>query len=212
MHDMLAFSMGIYNAEQRARDRLINAYDSASKLDILTTIYKTKLENDPKNIKNMEMLAETYKKANDHAKTAEMYQAIIKLQPNNIISYYWIAAAYNRDGQSDLAKQMLSQGESVLSVSDRKSDRYFLKELGDICYDGRLYDSAIKLAYTAIAESIGTRLHGVGSPAESAYELLAKSYLAAKRYEEAVYAYQQLVNLPGSGWRRDEARRAIESA
>ncbi len=212
MHDMLAFSMSIYNAEQSARDRLINAYNSASKLDVLITIYKTRLETDPKNVKNMEILAEAYKKANDHRKTAEMYQAIIKLQPNNIISYYWIAAAYNRDGQSDLAKQMLSQGESYLSVSNRQSDRYFLKDLGDICYNGRLYDSAIKLAYAAIAESIGTRLHGIGSFAESAYELLAKSYLAAKRYEEAVYAYQQLVNLPGSGWRRDEARRAIESA
>ncbi len=211
-HDMLAFSMSIGNAEQLARDRLISAYNSAKKLDVLIDIYNTKLENDPKNIKNMEMLAEAYKKANNHVKTAEMYQAISKLQPNNVISYYWIAAAYNKAGQSDLAKQMLSQGESALSVSNKNSDDDFLKELGDICYNGRLYDSAIKLAYAAIAESMGTRLYGVGSPAESAYELLAKSYLAAKRYEEAVYAYQQLVNLPGRYWGRDDARRAIESA
>ena len=211
-HDMLAFSMGVYSSEQRARDRLINAYNSARKLDILTTIYKTKLENDPKNIKNLEMLAEVYKKANEHGKTAEIYQSIIKLQPNNIISYYWIAAVYNRDGQSDLAKQMLRQGESALSVSYKKTHSRFLKELGDICYNGRLYDSAIKLAYAAIAESSAVRRFGVGSSADSAYELLAKSYLAAKRYEEAVYAYQQLANIPGNYFGRNAARRAIESA
>ena len=211
-HDTLAFSMGISNSEQLARNRLINAYSSAEKLDVLTAIYNTKLERDPKNTNNMEMLAEAYIKANDHGKTAEMYKAISKLQPDNVISYYLAAAAYNRDNQSDLAKKMLKQGESALSVSNQKSSRHFLEELGDICYDGRLYDSAIKLAYAAIAESIGVRRHGVGSPADSAYELLAKSYLAAKRYEEAVYAYQQLVNLPGTYWGRDDARKAIESA
>ncbi len=212
MLTMLEISRFIYNAEQTTRDRLINAYNSANKLDVLIDIYNTKLENDPKNIKNMEMLVEAYKKANNHVKTAEMYQAISKLQPNNVKSYYSAAAAYNKDGQSDLAKQMLNQGESALSVSNQNSSRSFLKELGDICYDGRLYESAIKLAYAAVAESIGVRRHGVGSPAESAYELLAKSYLAAKRYEEAVNAYRQLVNLPGSYWGRNDARRAIESA
>ena len=212
MHDAFVFSVSSSNSAQLARDRLINAYNSAKKLEVLKSIYNTKLENDLNNINYIEMLAEIYRKANEHGKAAETYQALNKLQPDNVLNYYNAAAAYNRNGQSELAKEMLNQGESVLSVSGQKGSRSFLETLGKICYDGKMYDSAIKFADSAIAESTGTRLYGIGSPAESAYKLLAKSLLAAKRYEEAVHAYQQVVNIAGYSWGRDEARKAIESA
>ncbi len=212
MHDAFVFSVSSSNSAQLARDRLINAYNSAKKLEVLKSIYNTKLENDLNNINYIEMLAEIYRKANEHGKAAETYQALSKLQPDNVLNYYNAAAAYNRNGQSELAKEMLNQGESVLSVSGQKGSRSFLETLGKICYDGKMYDSAIKFADSAIAESTGTRLYGIGSPAESAYKLLAKSLLAAKRYEEAVHAYQQVVNIAGYSWGRDEARKAIESA
>ncbi len=212
MHDAFVFSVSSSNSAQLARDRLINAYNSAKKLEVLKSIYNTKLENDLNNINYIEMLAEIYRKANEHGKAAETYQALSKLQPDNVLNYYNAAAAYNRNGQSELAKEMLNQGESVLSVSARKGSSSFLETLGKTCYDGKMYDSAIKFADSAIAESTGTRLYGIGSPAESAYKLLAKSLLAAKRYEEAVHAYQQVVNIAGYSWGRDEARKAIESA
>ena len=212
MHDELAFIPYIANAAESARNRLMKAYKNENKLDVLKSIYNTKLENDSNNINYLEMLAEIYKSTNAHGKAAEAYQAIGKLQPDNALSYYNAAAAYNRNGQSELAKEMLNRGESVLSVSTQKRSSSLLETLSQICYDGKMYDLAIKFADSAIAESIGTRVYGIASPVETEYKLLAKSLLAAKRYEEAVHAYQQVENMARYPWDRDEARKAIESA
>ena len=212
MHDELAFIPYIGNAAELAHNRLMNAYKRENKLDVLKSIYKTKLENDSHNINYLEMLAEIYKRTNTHGKAAEAYQAISKLQPDNALSYYNAAAAYNRNGQSELAKEMLNRGESVLSVSPQKRSGSLLETLGEICYDGKMYDLAIKFADSAIAESTGTRVYGIASPVEAEYELLAKSLLAAKRYEEAVHAYQQVENMARYPAEGDEARKAIESA
>ena len=212
-HDELAFSVSISNSAELARNRLINAYDKENKLETLKSIFNARLENEPKDIINdMEMLAEIYKRANDHGKAAEMYKAISKLQPDNVLSYYNAAAAYNRDGQSELANEMLNRGESALSVSHRKGSSSLLEELGDVCYNGKLYDPAIKFADAAIAENVDMLIYRTGSPEKSAYQLLAKSLYAAKRYEEAVYAYQQVENMARYSWDREEARKRIESA
>ena len=212
MHDELAFIPYMTNAAELARNRLMNAYKRENKLDALKSIYNTKLENDPNNIHYLEMLAEIYKSTNAHGKAAEAYQAISKLQPDNAFSYYNAAAAYNRDGQSELAEEMLNRGESVLSVSSQRRSSSLLEKLGEICYEGKMYDLAIKFTDSAIAESTGTRVYSIASPVETEYKLLAKSLLAAKRYEEAVHAYQQVANMASSSWDRDEARKAIERA
>ena len=211
-HDELAFSMSIGNSAELARDRLINAYKNIKKLDVLISVFKTRLENDPDSIVNLEMLAASYNQSEKFGKAGETYKALSKLQPNGVFYYYNAAAAYNRDGQSELAKELLKQGESALFVSNNNDNRYFLQELGNICYDGKLYDSAIKLADAAIADSANSRVYGFGIAGEYAYKLLAKSYFAAKRYEEAVYTYQQVLNMTDYFTERDEARKKIESA
>ncbi len=211
-HDELAFSVSIGNSAELARDRLINAYKNVNKLDVLISVFKTRLENDPDSIVNLEILGAIYNRAEKFGKAAETYKALSKLQPSGVLYYYNAAAAYNRDGQSELAREMLNLGESALFVSNNNDSRYFLYELGNICYDGKLYDAAIKLADTAIAESANSRMYGFAIAGEYAYELLAKSYYAAKRYEEAVYTYQQVLNMTDYSWVRDEARRKIESA
>ena len=81
---------------------------------------------------------------------------------------------------------MLSQGESALSTSNEKSSMYFLRTLGDICYEGKMYEAAIKLADAAIVESARYRFYGGSSPLEPLYELKGKSYLREKRYEAAL--------------------------
>ncbi len=211
-HDELAFSVYIANSAPLARDRLIRAYKNINKLDVLTSIFKTRLDNDPDSIVNLEMLATIYNSTEQFGKAAETYKALSELQPSGVMYYYKAAAAYNRDGQTELAREMLKQGESDLFVSNNNDSRYFLEDLGNICYDGKLYDAAIKLADAAIAESANSRVHGFGITGEYAYKLLAKSYYAAKRYEEAVYTYQQVLNMADYSWDRDDARRKIESA
>ena len=107
---------------------------------------------------------------------------------------------------------MLNQGKEALVFSNQKGNASFLEKLANICYNGKLYDSAIKFADAALAESAGYRTYGSSLPTESIYKLLGKCYLATKQYQEAVYAYQQVLNLAEYFWDRDEARKAIESA
>ena len=195
-----------------ARRTLINTYKNEGKLEALTTLFENRRENDADNPIVIEMLAEIYRNANDHEKTAEAYQALGKVQPSNVRSFYYVAAALNKNGQPELAKEMLSQGESALSTSNEKSDMYFLRTLGDICYEGKMYEAAIKLADAAIVESARYRFYGGSSPLEPLYELKGKSYLREKRYEEAFNAYRQKANVARYDWNREESEASMRRA
>ena len=190
-----------------ARRTLINTYKNEGKLEALKTLFESRRENDADNPAVIEMLAEIYRNANDHEKATEAYQALSKVQPSNVRSFYYAAAALNNNGQPELAKEMLSQGEAALSTSNEKSDMYFLRTLGDICYEGKMYASAIKLADAAIVESARYRFYG-GSPLRPMYELKGKSYLREKRYEAAYNAYRQQAAVA----RYDSEREAAEAS
>ena len=190
-----------------ARSTLIDTYKDEGKLETLERLFENRRENDADNPAVIEMLAEIYRNANDLEKAAEAYQALSKAQPSNVRSYYYAAAALNNNGQSELAKELLSQGESALSTSNEKNDMYFLRTLGDICYEGKMYEAAIKLADAAIIESARYRFYG-GSPLRPMYALKAKSYLREKRYEEAYNAYRQQATVS----RFDSERNAAEAS
>ena len=200
------------NSGDSARSTLIDTYKNEGKLEALKTFFESRRENEIDNPVVIEMLAEIYRSANDQAQAAEAYQALSKAQPSNVRSFYYAAAALNRNGQSELAKEMLSQGESALSTSNEKSSMYFLRTLGDICYEGKMYEAAIKFADAAIVESARYRFYGGSSPLEPIYELKGKSYLRAKRYEEAYNAYQQQAATTRYDWDREEAETAMRSA
>ena len=106
-------------------------------------------------------------------------------------------------------KEILTQGEAALSTSTQKTSMYFLETLGNICYDGKMYTAAIKLADAAIAESTRYRYYGGSSPLRSVYKLLGNSYTSLKRYDEAFKAYQQMANVADSAWKREEAEEAM---
>ena len=208
IHDNLA----IVDSVENARNTLIDTYRNEKKLDELITIYKTRIDNDPNNIEFHKILAEIYWRTNDHEKAAESYQTLCRLQTNDALNYYYAAAALNRSSKPESAKILLNQGKKALVFSNQKGSASFLEKLANICYNGKLYDSAIKFADAALAESAGYRTYGSSLPTESIYKLLGKCYLATKQYQEAVYAYQQVLNLAEYFWDRDEARKAIDKA
>ena len=200
------------DSSDNARSTLIAAYKNEGKLETLKTLFESKRENEAENPAVIEVLAEIYRNANDHEKAAEAYQALGKAQPSNVNSFYYAAAALNKNGQTELAEKMLAQGESALSTSNQKSSMYFLRTLGDICYDGELYEAAIKLADAAIVESARYRYYGGSSPLEPMYELKGKSYTRQKRYEEAYNAYQRKANVARYDWDRRNAETAMRRA
>jgi cytochrome c biogenesis protein CcmG/thiol:disulfide interchange protein DsbE len=193
-----------------ARETLINAYRSQGKLEQLKTLFERRLEKEVDNPAVLEMLAEIYRNTNAHKQAAEMYQALCKVQPGNVRSYYYAAAALNKGEELDLAKELLDQGEVALSASNRKQDMWFLAAVGSICLDGEMYAPAIKLVEDAIAAS---GRYGRGSwGREQLYDILGKSYLGAERYEEAVNAYQQMANVAQDDGRRKTAEAAMRRA
>jgi tetratricopeptide (TPR) repeat protein len=194
-----------------ARNTLVTTYKNEGKLEALKTLFESRRENEADNPIVIEMLAEIYRNANDHEKTAEAYQALSKVQPSNVRSFYYAAAALNRNGDPELAKELLSQGESALSTSNDKNDMYFLRTLSDICYEGKMYEAAIKLADAAIVESARYRFYG-GSPLRPMYELKGKSHLREKRYEEAYNAYRQQAAVARYDSERETAEASMRRA
>ena len=45
-------------------------------------------------------------------RAAKAYQALCKAQPGNARSFYYAAAALNKNNQPDLAEELLNQGEA----------------------------------------------------------------------------------------------------
>ena len=83
--------------------------------------------------------------------------------------------------------------------------------LASICVEGELHEQAIKLAEDALTAS--SRMGGgLPSLSDYLYEMLGKSYLGAKRYEEAVEAYKQMANVASYDQRREAAEKAIQQA
>ena len=202
----------ITSGGDKARETLINAYKNQGKLEELETIFKNKLETDAQNPAVLEMVAEIYRNARDHEKAAEAYQALSKAQPGNLNSFFYAAAALQKSNQPELAKEMLSQGETAVSTNPRAQfDIFLLMTLASICAEGELYESAVKFAEDTQAAS--SRMGGgLSSLNEYVYEILGKSYLGAKRYEEAADAYKQMARLARFDQMREIAEKGIRQA
>ena len=202
----------ITSGSDQARETLITAYKNQGKLEELETIFKGKMEQDPNNPAFLEMVAEIYRNARNHEKAAETYQALCKAQPSNLKSFYYAAGALRKSNQPELAEEMLSQAEVALSTNPRAQfDLFLLMSLASICVEGELHEQAIKLAEDALTAS--SRMGGgLPSLSEYLYEMLGKSYLGAKRYEEAVEAYKQMANVASYDQRREVAEKAIQQA
>ncbi len=213
----ISFSTGssgfkIMSPGDEARETLINAYKAQGKLEALETIFKNKLETDAQNPALLEIVAEIYRNANDHEKAAEAYRALSKAQPSNLESFFYAAAALQKSNQPDLAKEMISQGETAVENNPQAPLRVFsFLTLASICVEGELYEPAVKFAEDAMAES-SQMGGGLSSMTEHVYEILGQSYLGAERYEEAVDAYKQMANLSRFDFGRERAENAIRQA
>ena len=191
----------------RERDSLIKAFRSHRTLADLKMLFEKKLEENANNPAALEMIAEIYRNEDKHEKAAAAYQALCKAQPSNVRGFYYAAAAFNKNGQPDLANDLLKQGEAALSSSPKKQDLWYLMSLGSICFESELYTPAITFFKDAVR---GSRSRG-GSrwEQEILYEMIGRSYRATEQYEEAIKAYQQMANVSENGNKKREAEKAI---
>ena len=202
-------SLQIYFGGDQARESLINAYRSKGKLDDLLSYFEAQGEETAENPARLEITAEIHRTRGDYAKAAKGYQTLAKVHPGNVRSYYYAAAAFNKNGEPELAQALLNEGETIRSNDMQwRQDMWRLAALGGICLEGELYDPAIKLIDEAIMMT--GRYGGFERP--SLYNMLAQSYLGAERYEEAINAYQQLENIAEDEGMRQTARGGMRRA
>ncbi len=201
----------IYFAGDKARESLINTYRSQGKLDDLLTYFEVQGEATVENPTRLEITAEIHRTRGDYADAAKSYQALGKAQPGNVRSFYYAAAAFNKDGEQELAQTMLDEGEAALSADIQwNQDTWRLTALGSICVEGELYNPAIKLIEDAITHA--GRYGGGGHERQQLYSMLAQSYLGIERYEEAMNAYQDMENAAQDDGMRQAAQDGIRRA
>lgn len=184
------------------RNTLINAFVSQEKLDRLKTLFMDKLQKDADNPTFIDMLAEIYWNSYEFNNAAQTYLRLSEVEPKNIQSLYKAAAAFNRSNQPDMVKATLTQADNALTTSQFKQDASFLGALATICHDNVIYHHSIILGKNAIARLEG---RGDNSLLTNQYEILAKSCLGAKRYNEAYLAYQQIAKVSRSSYTRRRA-------
>ncbi len=174
---------------------LIDAYKSRGRLDELRTHFESKLEEDATNPAFLELLAEIYWETSDYQKSAETYHLLGKTEPirrRNIRSFYHAAAAFHKSNQPDRVNAVLNQADNALaSINDRHDRTDLLGALATICLKNKMFDPAIKLAEKSVSE---TETSGDDWGLAYKYEILAKCYIGAKRYEDGFKAYQQMAD------------------
>ena len=177
------------------RKTLIDAYKSRGQLDKLRTYFESKLEEDATNPAFLELLADIYWETSDYQESAETYHLLGKTEPirrRNIRSFYHAAAAFHKSNQPDRVNAVLNQADNALaSINDRHDRMSFLGALATICLKNKMFDPAIKLAEKSVSE---TETSGDDWGLAYKYEILAKCYLGAKRYEDGFKAYQQMAS------------------
>ncbi len=171
------------------RKILLNAYKDQRKLEDLRTHFEGKLKKEVDNPGFLQLLAEIYWDGDEYQKSAEAYCKIIKVEPNNVRFHYHAAAAFQKSNQPDIIKELLLQAEAALESSRYNQNSKYLGALATICLNGEMYTTAIKLSENAIQHT------SIAFYKTYLYEIFAKSYLGAKRYQEAYEAYQQMANV-----------------
>ena len=194
------------------RKTLMNVYKNQGQLDVLRTLFEGKFEKDATNPVVLELLAEIYWDTNDYQKAAETYHLLSKTEPvrrRNIRSSYHAAAAFHRNNQPDMVKTVLSQVDITFASVKHTQNSSFLGALATICLDNEMYDQAIELAENAVTQEENSDDNwGL----KYFYEILARSYITAKRYEDAFNVYQQMAKNTDDSYSRNRAETGMNDA
>ncbi len=186
---------------------MISAFNDQNKLDDLKTHYEGKLGENKENSVALRVMAKIYWDAKDYQKAAEMYEALGKAKSDDLRNLYYAAAALEKSKQPELAKEVLKRAEKALaSSSSQKNDMWFLGTVATFCIKNKMHEPAIELTKSAIDESSG---YSGSSIQDTLREMLAKSYRATKRYEEAIEAYREMASKARNDSTRNKAKNTI---
>ena len=198
------------------RKTLINVYKNQGQLDVLRTLFEGKFEKDATNPVVLELLAEIYWDTDDYQKAAETYHILSKTEPmdrRNIRSFYLAAAAFHKNNQPDMVETVLNQADIAFASVKHTQDTSFLGALATICLNNEMYDRAIKLTENAVTQAENADDNWEDNwELKYLYEILAKNYISAKRYEDAFNVYQQMAKNADDSYARERAEIEMNKA
>ncbi len=181
------FSFDSLDEAEDARHSIIKVYRDAGKLKTLLAYLQKRSKTNPENPALFEIIADIHHTRGDDAKAAMYYQQVCELLPTKVRSFYYAAAHLNSSNQPERAQAMLEKGEIARArCADGRWNRsmWGLAALGSICIEGALYDTAIELLQTAIANQKKSE--------PILYHMAAQTYLELERYAEAIDAFQKM--------------------
>ena len=193
------------------RYKFITAYKKAKKLDDLLAYLQKRHEKKANNPILLEIVAEIHLTRREYTQAAEAYMRLSNLQPQNVRSFYYAAAALNKSNQPERAQTVLNEGEIArvrYASGQWNQSGLGLVALTSICLQGEMYDVTIQLLKTAISNQ---RYSGHEAE-EISYHMLAEACIGANQYAEAVEAYQQLANVTRHDHMKRIAREGIRRA
>ena len=196
--------------QNHRREEIIKICNKHGKLGVLLTYFEDRRKAEPENPWVLETVAHIHRLHGNYTQAAENYRVLCELQPGNVEGFYHAAAAFNKSGQTELAAEMLHQGNVARTRHEQGHQAHFLDKLARICLDGKLYDAAIFLFEEAITGYESFRQGG----AEHMHRYLAigQSHFSLKRYGKAIEAYQRLANLADNTQTWKEAQDAMRKA
>ncbi len=174
-----SFGRVIDFAGDKHRQKFITVYRTAKKLDDLLSYLEKRHESNPNNPILLETCAEIHLTRGDYTQAAEAYMRLSSIQPGNVRSYYYAAAALNKGNQPERAQTMLDEGEIArvhYTAGQWNQSSLGLVSLASICLQGEMYDTTIQLLKTAIPNQ---RYSGHEAE-EISYHMLAEAYIGAK--------------------------------
>ena len=193
---------------ETARDSLIDAFKTQDRLDVLRTHYESKLAENKDNPVLLTVLARIYWEEKVYQKSAEMFEALGRLNPNSVHYLYYAAAALQKSKQPELVKDMINQARIAFADNPERNDLRLLGSLATICIENRMYEPAIELSKTAI----GLNMSEVDRTIlDTLHVILAKSYRRTGRYKEAVETYQQLADNTRSNSNHNKEEKAVHA-
>ena len=203
----------IKSKKDRVRESLINAFKQNRKLNELEAIFKTKLESNAEDPDILLLIAEIYRNSDKYEMAAEGYKTLTKVEPNNILHYYYAAVSLYKTEQKEQANELIKKGNDVLSSSSKNDDVILLCKLASICYESEMYEPAIAQFQNAAKVYEMTGINDRNSwQNENIYQMLGRSYMETKQYEQAVETYQRLKKIASSNYTKENADKAIKRA
>ena len=198
-------SITVTTNAKRARDTFIRIYRNQNKLEHLKALFEEKLKQSPKNVAFLETLARIQWESDDYKKAAEIYQTLYNIQPTNILSYYYAAAATKKGGHPVKAEKILNDAEQAFELSQEKDDVWFVSQIASICHQNGMTDIAYKHARAALEMSRNSS----STVQEILWAMLGEIYQEKKQYEDAINMYRRIAITTDYNYERRNAETKI---